>query len=70
MAVEAHAHQDRAELIVVSHGQGLMSVDSESQNVAEGDVIYIPPNAQHTVRNDSEQPLYLFVIKYDEVRDV
>lgn len=66
MAVEAHVHQDLAELVVVSHGQGVVSVDTEDQNITEGDVVYVPPGARHTFRNESEQDLYLFAVKYDD----
>jgi mannose-6-phosphate isomerase-like protein (cupin superfamily) len=47
-----------------------MSVDAEIQNVTEGDVIYIPAGARHTIRNESEQDLYLFAVKYDEAEHV
>lgn len=37
---------------------------------AEGDVIYVPPGARHVFRNESEQDLYLFIVKYGDTEQV
>lgn len=59
---ELHIHPDAEELIIVMRGAGLMLLDDERQSVAEGDVIYVPPDAMHELRNDGQELLYaLFV---------
>src|SRR5262245_37183661 len=47
-----HSH-DPAETFIICRGTGTISVDERSEQVAPGDVIYLPPGSVHDLRNDS-----------------
>lgn len=47
-----HAH-DEHEAFIVTSGIGEISVDGDTREVSAGDVIYVPPNCEHTIRNIS-----------------
>src|SRR5262245_36234816 len=47
-----HSH-DPAETFIICRGAGTISVDQQSEPVAPGDVIYLPPGCVHDLRNDS-----------------
>jgi mannose-6-phosphate isomerase-like protein (cupin superfamily) len=47
-----HGHDEEETFIIVS-GKGEMTVDGETKEVGKGDVIYLPPFSQHTLKNSS-----------------
>ncbi|MDI9469855.1 MAG: cupin domain-containing protein [Bacillota bacterium] len=53
--MERHAHPTYEVYLVVA-GAGFVEVDGERQAVGVGDVINIPPNALHTMINESDAP--------------
>ncbi|RWK47476.1 cupin domain-containing protein [Mesorhizobium sp.] len=53
-ATEPHSH-DEDETFIITHGKGLMSVDDETAMVGKGDVIFLPRNCRHTIRNESNE---------------
>lgn len=59
---ELHVHPDAEELVVVTTGTGTATVGEEEHDVAPGDVLYIPPNAEHEVRNTGDAMLGLIFI--------
>lgn len=59
---ELHTHPDAEELILISSGSGEIVLDGVRKTVSEGDVIYIPPDAEHELRNDSCALLGAFFI--------
>ena len=59
---ELHVHPDAEELVIITQGSGTITIDGESTAVTAGDVAYIPPDAQHELRNDSSQLLGAFFI--------
>src|SRR6516162_6378163 len=48
---ELHIHPDAEELVVILRGQGTFLLNGEPHPVRAGDVIYIPPGADHELRN-------------------
>ncbi|MCH2126597.1 MAG: cupin domain-containing protein [Pirellulaceae bacterium] len=48
---ELHIHPDAEELVVITEGQGTIDLDGSITNVNSGDVIYIPPDAEHQLSN-------------------
>ncbi|MBV9564819.1 MAG: cupin domain-containing protein [Bradyrhizobium sp.] len=57
-----HSHAER-ETFIILDGTGLMTVDQESRQVTKGDVIYLPPESQHSLQNTSaSQDLELLCI--------
>ncbi len=45
------------QVYVVVRGAGTMSVAGDTQEVAEGDLILVPPATDHSIANDGESPL-------------
>ncbi|MVP01954.1 cupin domain-containing protein [Paenibacillus lutrae] len=58
-----HAH-DEHETFIILKGRGLMTIEDETAEVSSGDIIYIPPNLQHTIRNSSEEERLEFITIY------
>jgi quercetin dioxygenase-like cupin family protein len=59
---ELHIHPDAEELVLISSGEGVFRIGEETHAVRTGDVAYIPPGAEHELRNDSEELLGAFFI--------
>ncbi len=55
-AMEAHRHPTQ-EIYVVISGRGVVTVDQEQAEVGPGDVIDIPPDADHTIAAAGPDPL-------------
>jgi mannose-6-phosphate isomerase-like protein (cupin superfamily) len=49
------SHEEAEQVYVVVRGAGTMSVAGDTQQVAEGDLILVPPD--HSIANDGEQDL-------------
>lgn len=45
------------QVYIVVRGSGSMSVAGDTQDVAEGDLILVPPATDHSVANDGEETL-------------
>ncbi len=59
---ELHVHPDAEELVVITQGNGTATIDAERHDVAPGDVLYIPPGAEHEVSNTGEECLGVLFI--------
>jgi mannose-6-phosphate isomerase-like protein (cupin superfamily) len=59
---ELHVHPDAEELVVVTRGRGTAIVGGESFEVGPEDVVYIPPAAEHELRNTGEDLLGVLFI--------
>jgi methionyl-tRNA synthetase len=64
-----HSH-DPAETFIICRGAGTISVDQQSEPVAPGDVIYLPPGCMHDLRNDSPTDELVFVSVFWKARPV
>lgn len=53
-AYEAHAHGDHEEVYYIISGRGTMSVDEETREIRDGDAVYIPAGALHSIANRGE----------------
>lgn len=51
-----HRHAPE-QIYVIIKGKGLMQVGEEKQDVADGDLIYIPPDMVHSIENISDEML-------------
>lgn len=57
---ESHTHDHG---IFILHGHALILLENEKYETTQGDVIYIPPHAEHQIKNIGTQPLgFLCVI--------
>jgi quercetin dioxygenase-like cupin family protein len=52
-AVFPHTHPTH-EFYYVTSGRGVMTIEGEDADVSQGDLIYIPPNAVHSLRPVSD----------------
>ncbi len=55
-----HSHSP-AETFIICRGSGTISIDGTSEAVTTGDVIYLPPESVHDLRNDSTTDDLAFV---------
>lgn len=46
-----HSHPEGEQVYVIVAGNGLMRVDDEEQSVGPGTLVFIPPGANHAIRN-------------------
>jgi mannose-6-phosphate isomerase-like protein (cupin superfamily) len=53
----AHSHPESEQVYVIVRGEGRMQVAGDVEEVGEGDLILIPPGAEHGIVNDSSEPL-------------
>lgn len=51
------SHEEAEQVYVVVRGGGTMSVAGDTQQVAEGDLILVPPATDHSVANDGDVEL-------------
>lgn len=59
-AVEPHTHPTHEYYYVMS-GRGLMRIEDEEREIAQGDLVYIPPNKVHTLRPLTDHaPIHCF----------
>lgn len=55
-----HSHHP-CETFFICHGNGTMTCNGESSEVAGGDVIYLPPQSEHFLSNDSASDALMFL---------
>jgi mannose-6-phosphate isomerase-like protein (cupin superfamily) len=60
-AVTPHHHRQIEEIYYILEGRGLMTVGSESREVAAGDAIFVPRNHRHSLSNTGDEPIRLLV---------
>jgi len=46
-----HSHPEAEQVYVIVTGDGVMRVDDEDQPVGPGSLVFIPPGANHAIRN-------------------
>jgi mannose-6-phosphate isomerase-like protein (cupin superfamily) len=61
-AVRRHHHLQTEEIYYILHGEGEMTVGSETQKVKTGDAIFIPRTKTHTLKNTSNEPIRLLLV--------
>jgi mannose-6-phosphate isomerase-like protein (cupin superfamily) len=52
-----HSHEDSEQIYVIVRGGGLMTVAGDEAEVEEGDLVFIPPASDHSIRNDRADTL-------------
>ena len=58
-ATEAHYHRVSEEIYLFTSGSGRMRMAGEEAAVRAGDMVVIPPGAEHQLVNDGAEPLVL-----------
>jgi len=54
---ELHSHEEAEQVYIVVRGAGTMSVAGDTQEVAEGDLILVPPATDHSIANNGDADL-------------
>ena len=52
-----HSHPEAEQVYVIVAGAGLMRVDDDELEVGPGTLVFIPPGANHAIRNVGSEPL-------------
>ena len=60
-----HFHDSMEEIYYVISGQGLMTIDGDTELVDEEEIIYIPPNKNHSIRQTGDLPLRFITVSID-----
>ena len=58
-----HRHEQNEELYIFIKGQGQFQVDNETFDVKEGSMVRVAPPGVRTLRNNSNEELYYFVVQ-------
>ena len=58
-----HSDEEAEQVYVVVRGSGRMSVAGDTQDVAEGDLILVPPATDHTISCDEDKELALVSVQ-------
>lgn len=66
----AHRHS-QAEVYYITQGKGIMRIDEKENEVEEGSAVFIPGDAEHSIRNVGEEALiFFYVFATDAFEDV
>jgi len=60
---ELRSHEEAEQVYVVVKGTGTMSATGDTQTLAEGDLVLIPPATDHSVANDGDEVLALVSVQ-------
>jgi mannose-6-phosphate isomerase-like protein (cupin superfamily) len=52
-----HTHPDAEQVYVIVQGSGRVQVAGDVERVSEGDLVFVPPSAEHGIANDGSEPL-------------
>lgn len=54
---ELHSHEESEQVYVVCRGAGTMTVAGDRQEIAEGDLVMVPPATDHSIANNGDTEL-------------
>jgi len=60
---ELRSHEEAEQVYVVVSGAGTMTATGDTQELAAGDLVLIPPATDHAVANEGEAPLALVSVQ-------
>ena len=60
---ELHSDEEAEQVYVVVRGSGRMSVAGDTQDIAVGDLILVPPATDHTISTEAEGELALLSVQ-------
>lgn len=61
--VKAHKHLQHSEQVMILEGEGLMVLGDKTFTVKKGDLIFIPKNTIHSVKNSGKIPLKVLSVQ-------
>ena len=54
---ELHSHEEAEQVYIVVRGHGRMTVAGDTQEIAPGDLVLVPPATDHSIANDGDAEL-------------
>ena len=60
---ELRSHEEAEQVYVVVRGSGTMTATGDTQRLAEGDLVLIPPATDHAVANDGDTTMALVSVQ-------
>jgi mannose-6-phosphate isomerase-like protein (cupin superfamily) len=54
---ELHSHEESEQVYIVVRGQGRMTVAGDTQEIAPGDLVLVPPATDHSIAHDGDGEL-------------
>ena len=54
---ELNSHEEAEQIYIVTSGQGTMTVAGDTQEIAEGDLVLVPPATDHSIANGNSSDL-------------
>jgi mannose-6-phosphate isomerase-like protein (cupin superfamily) len=54
---ELHSHEEAEQVYIVVSGRGTMTVAGDTQEIAEGDLVLVPPATDHSISNGNSSDL-------------
>jgi mannose-6-phosphate isomerase-like protein (cupin superfamily) len=54
---ELHSHEEAEQVYIVVSGRGTMTVAGDRQEVAQGDLVLVPPATDHSIENSNAEDL-------------
>ncbi|MGA8217196.1 MAG: cupin domain-containing protein [Solirubrobacterales bacterium] len=54
---ELHSHEEAEQVYIVVSGRGTLTVAGDTQEVAEGDLVLVPPATDHAIANGNSSDL-------------
>jgi len=54
---ELHSHEEAEQVYIVVNGRGTMTVAGDTQEIAEGDLVLVPPATDHSISNGNSSDL-------------
>ena len=54
---ELHSHEEAEQVYIVVSGRGTMTVAGDTQEIAEGDLVLVPPATDHSITNGNSSDL-------------
>jgi mannose-6-phosphate isomerase-like protein (cupin superfamily) len=54
---ELHSHEEAEQVYIVVDGAGTMTVAGDTQQVAQGDLVLVPPATDHSIANSGSADL-------------
>jgi mannose-6-phosphate isomerase-like protein (cupin superfamily) len=58
-----HSDEEAEQVYVVASGSGTMTATGDTQRLAVGDLVLIPPASEHSVANDGSEALALVAVQ-------
>ncbi len=58
-----HSHEEAEQVYVIVRGIGTLTAAGDTQTLEPGDLALIPPASDHTIANESEEPLALVSVQ-------